>query len=336
MAGEAVCAMGVFDGFHRGHQFIIQQARAEADRLGLPLIVVTFDRDPDEFFAAPQTLRKLLTNADRLALLAQGCLAPAAAVPDEVLALTFDQQLARQEPEDFLNAVLSAHCQPRALFVGADFRFGHRAAGTVADLKRWGWEHDCRPYPQQLLTHNGQTVSATAIRDALEAGRLALANELLTRPYYVHAQVVPGRHVGHELGFPTANLVIQDSLTRPADGVYSGIVTIEDDSGGKGGKGGKGDSAIKGSGSKGASEDCAQAGGQQFRAAISVGVPATFSSTAPTIEAHLIDFEGELYGRYVTVSFHEFLRPMQRFASVEELIATVQTNIEQARSIPLP
>jgi riboflavin kinase/FMN adenylyltransferase len=291
--GEVVCTFGVFDGFHRGHQFLIEQACAEAQRRGTAHIVVTFDRDPDEFFLPQERWRKLLTNAERLAYLAT-------APVDAVLVLPFDEVLAMREPADFLDHVFGSCCTPRAIFVGEDFRFGHRAIGTVDDLHTWGAGVGCDVSPQALLADDDTPVTATRVRNALQAAQLEEANHLLTRPYYVRAHVVPGRRVGHELGFPTANIVIEDSLVRPADGVYAGYVFLDD---------------------------------LPCKAAISIGVPATFMGVEATIEAHLIDFEGALYGREVKVAFIEYLRPMYAFSSVEELVQTVQSNIAYVRQL---
>jgi riboflavin kinase/FMN adenylyltransferase len=293
--GKFVCAIGVFDGVHEGHRFIIGETIAQARRMEASAVAITFDRDPDELFLEPAAQRKLLINEDRIGLLAASGL-------DAVLVIPFDSAFALKEPLDFLNAVVAAHGTPLGIHVGADFRFGHKAQGTVDDLRLWGAGRDCGVFPHKLLSDEGLPVTATRIRDALQAGELALANRLLTRPHFLWARVVPGRSMGRELGFPTANLELEEHLVRPADGVYAGVVEFDD---------------------------------AAYRAAISVGAPATFEGAPPTIEAFLLDFDGDLYQHRIKVSFVEYLRPMRAFPNIDELKRTVQANIEQARALSL-
>jgi riboflavin kinase/FMN adenylyltransferase len=290
--GEFVCAIGVFDGVHRGHQFIIGEAVRQADELGIPSVVITFDRDPDELFCPPEQQRKLLSNADRIDRLAH-------CGTDKVLVIPFDATFAVQTPFDFLNATVAAQGAPRGIHVGADFRFGLKATGTVDDLRSWGASRGCETFASTLLSDEGLPVTSTRIRNALEAGELAVANRLLTRPHYLRAQVVSGCSRGRKLGFATANLSLKQQLVRPADGVYAGLVPW---------------------------------GERRYKAAISVGVPATFEGTPATIEAHLLDFEGDLYGSELEVFFLEYLRPMRAFSSVEELKSAVQANIAHVRT----
>jgi riboflavin kinase/FMN adenylyltransferase len=293
--GGFVCAIGVFDGLHEGHRFVIGEAMAQARRAGLSAVVITFDRDPDELFLEPSAQRKLLTNEDRIKLLA-------ASGADTVLVVPFDAGLAAEAPLEFLNTVIAACGTPCGIHIGADFRFGRRAVGTVDDLRLWGAERDCAVSAHSLFSDEGLPVTSTRIRNALQAGDLALANRLLTRPYFLWARVAEGRSMGRELGFPTANLEPEERLVRPADGVYACVVEV---------------------------------GIERYRAAVSVGVPATFDGAEATIEAHLLDFEGDLYGRRLKISFIEYLRPMQAFSSIEDLKRAVQINIKQTRALTL-
>ena len=292
--GEFVCAIGVFDGFHQGHRFLVSETVTQARQLGLSAVVITFDRDPDEVFARPGTLRKLLTNEDRIGFLA-------ASGVDAVLVIPFERELSQLDPQQFLD-VITAHGSPRGIHVGSDFRFGHKAAGTTADLMLWAAAHNCDVTPHDLLISEGAPVTATRIRNALQGGDLALANRLLMRPHYLWAEVIKGRSAGKELGFPTANLLLEDHLVPPADGVYACAVIIDK---------------------------------KPYRAATSVGVPSTFENTSSTIEAHILDFDGNVYGQRLQVFFMEFLRPMITFATIDELQKTVFHNIEQARGLTL-
>ncbi|NLG10616.1 MAG: riboflavin biosynthesis protein RibF [Coriobacteriaceae bacterium] len=289
--GEVVCAVGVFDGMHQGHQFLIDQAVTEARQRNLPSMVVTFDCDPDELFLPNEKVKKLFSNADRLAWLATRDL-------DYVLIIPFRDELAKTEPRQFMDHMFTTVVRPKSIHVGQDFRYGHKASGKVADLRKWADAHQCCVHAHILVCDNGLPVTATRIRDALAQGRLDEANALLTRPYYVRATVVRGREVGRELGFPTANIATTQPYATIADGVYGGYVYVDD---------------------------------VPYKAAISVGAPATFQGVGPTIEAHLIDFEGDIYLQDVKVAFVEKIREMRSFESVEQLKETVMANIAWAR-----
>jgi len=289
--GEVICAVGVFDGMHQGHQYLIGQTIDEAQMRGLPSMVVTFDCDPDELFLPVEKVRKLFSNSDRLAWLAT--------MPvDYVLVLPFKDELARIEARQFMDRIFTTVVRPKGIHVGQDFRYGHKAMGKVDDLQRWAQQHDCAVHAHILVCDNGLPITATRIRDALSEGRLAEANALLTRPYYLRSTVVRGREVGRELGFPTANIATSTPYAHLADGVYGGYVYVDD---------------------------------VPYRAAISVGVPKTFMESGSTIEAHLIGFEGDIYLQDIKVVFIERIREMRSFESVEQLKSTVMDNIAWVR-----
>jgi riboflavin kinase/FMN adenylyltransferase len=289
--GDCVCAVGVFDGVHQGHQYLIGQAVAEARRRGMSSMVVTFDIDPDELFLSRERIRKLLSNADRLDWLA-------ATDVDYVLVIPFVPELADTEPAQFLDLVFTGAIRPRGIHVGQDFRYGHKARGQVDDLRSWAEAHGCDLQAHILVCDHGLPVTATRIRDVLAGGGLDEANLLLTRPYYLRATVVRGREVGRELGFPTANISLDEPYAQIADGVYGGYAYVDD---------------------------------QPYKAAISVGLPATFEEAQPSIEAHLLDFDGNLYQKQVKLAFLERIRAMHGFESIDELKATVNANIAWVR-----
>ncbi len=297
--GEFVCAIGVFDGLHLGHQYIIGEAINQANSLGLPAFVITFDKDPDELFLPQRDQRKLVSNADRIKLLSSSGV-------DDVLVLPFTKELAGLEPSTFLNEVIARHGSPRGIHVGTNFHYGYKASGNVDDLKSWGSEHQCEVFAHDLYTAEKLPISSTRIRKVLQEACVEEASKLLGRPHYIRALVSRGRGRGREMGFPTANLELTspcENILRPADGVYFAVVVVE---------------------------------GKLFKAAVSVGVPSTFDDVPSTIEAHLLDFDGNLYGKSLQVFFCEYLREMRPFDSVDELMHTVQSNIEQARVACIP
>lgn len=218
LAGAA-CAMGVFDGVHLGHRYLIDAAAAHAGQAGAPAVVLTFDIDPDELFK-PATLRKLMTDEERIHALA--------ALPvDAVAVLPFTRAFAAQPPERFLADAFREH-EPESLHVGSDFRFGARAAGDVSLLARWAERRGVRLCPYDLLSTGGSPVTASRIRALLAEGDVVGAGELLGRPYAVEGEVVRGRGEGASLGFATANLRLPERLQALGDGVYAAWAQVGD------------------------------------------------------------------------------------------------------------
>jgi len=284
------CAFGVFDGVHRGHQFLMRCTQDSARASGGASIALTFDIDPDEKFH-PGRLKKLMANPDRLdALAASGV--------DAVVALPFTDSFAALGPDEFLRETFGGFV-PESLHVGSDFRFGARALGTAADLRRWGAENGTRIHAHDLQSSDGAPITSTRIRLLLGATDIEKANGLLGRPYHLKAEVVPGRGEGGTMGFRTANLRIDPLFQVLGDGVYAAYATV---------------------------------GPTRIKAAVSVGIPPTFAEDArSTCEAHILDYSGDLYGKTLKVEFTHFLRPMMHFPTKEELITTVLANIAWVR-----
>ena len=282
----ASCAFGVFDGVHVGHRFLINATKDTAANSGGASLVLTFDIDPDEVFR-PDSLKKLMTNEQRIAMLASTGV-------DGVVVLPFTNRFASSSPTDFLTSTF-ADCYPAYLHVGSDFRFGSHASGTVADLQAWGGAAGTQIAAHELKSEDGAPVSATRIRGLLAAGAIEDANRLLDRLYFVTGEVQSGRGEGADMGFRTANLLVPESLRVLGEGVYAAYAWVD---------------------------------GRRYKAAVNVGVAATFADVATaTVEAHLLDFEGDIYGRTIKVEFTNWLRENRPFDSVEELIATVKGNI---------
>ncbi len=280
----------MFDGVHRGHRFLIGCARETAAQTGGASVALTFDIDPDEVFH-PQRLKKLMTNEERLAMLASTGV-------DAVVVLPFTREFAASSPEEFLLRTFGG-TPPACLHVGYDFKFGARAAGTVRDLDAWGGQGGTRVQAHDLKSEDGAPITATRIRLLLAEGDIQEANRLLGRSYFMTGTVQPGRGEGADMGFRTANLVVEDQLRPLADGVYAAYATVD---------------------------------GARYKAAVNVGVAATFAHTATaTCEVHILDFDGNLYGKPMKVEFEHWLRPMKKFDDVSELIATVQGNIAWVR-----
>ena len=239
----------------------------------------------------PDRLKKLSRNADRLDALVH-------AGADDVVVLPFTPAFFGQPPEDFL-ANTFPQGAPAHLHIGEDFRFGAKAAGNVETLREWGARVGCQIHAHHLVSADGVPITATRIRLLLLDCKIKEANRLLGRPYSIRETVHKGRGDGADFGFATANLQVIEHDRVLGEGVYAAYATID---------------------------------GTRFKAAVSVGVSPTFEATSTAnMEVHILDFEGDLVDKPITVEFIEFLRPMIKFDSTEELIATVMGNIQWVR-----
>jgi riboflavin kinase/FMN adenylyltransferase len=289
-ARPSVVPIGIFDGVHRGHQLVLARAVAAARERDARVVVITFDPHPVAVLRPEAMPLMLMTVERRIALLEQyGA--------DEVVVLEFNRALSQQTADEFVEQTLVGRLNAVQIVVGANFRFGHRAAGDVALLRKFGLEVDDVP----LLTV-GEPVSSTQIRDVVVVGDVAAAAELLGRPHMVEGPVVRGDARGRELGFPTANVAVADGIAIPADGVYAGHLI--------------------------------RAGGERAGAAISVGTNPTFDGRTRRVEAYAIDVghDLDLYDEHVVVEFVDRLRGMERFASVEALVEQMASDVAQART----
>jgi len=290
-----VCAIGVFDGVHLGHQALLEAALADAAQRGAQALVVTFDRDPDELFR-PDKVHKVLTNEERLEQLAR--------IIPGLLVLPFTRELASQEWREFLDGLITRLPGLKAIHVGENFHCGARAGGGVPEITLWGSEHEVSVVAQPLYLHEGAPVSASRIRALLAEGAVKQAAELLTRPFALTGEVVAGAGRGQSLGFATANVKVDGSCAMMGPFVYAAYALLD---------------------------------GKRHKAAVSIGDPPTYSPETQEFnpflfEAHLLDFEGSLYGKELRLEFMEKLRPMRRFESQDELITTVKENISWVRN----
>lgn len=291
--GAVVLVIGVFDGMHLGHRALFAEARRKAAELGATLCAVTFDRDPDELFRADDPhFGKLLTNERRLELVAEQA-------DGKVLSLPLAPEVLGLEPLVFLE-FLAQVSTPRMIFTGTDFRFGAQARGTTGDIACWAELYGCEYVAYELVEEDGIVISATRVREELREGRVAEAKQLLAgRAHSVFGTVVHGRGAGEGFGFATANLDLSAcDVMLPREGVYAAYGVVD---------------------------------GKRYPAAVNVGVAKSFETATARIEAHLLDFEGDLYGKVVTIEFEEWLREPRVFATKEELIDTVMGNIEWVR-----
>jgi riboflavin kinase/FMN adenylyltransferase len=294
--GRAVAALGVFDGVHIGHQDLVRDAVQLARTRGVEAVVVTFDRDPDQVVGPTTAAPQLLGLDDKLEALSE-------LGADTILVMPFTAELAATAPLVFLDEVLLEAMTPEAVVVGYDFRFGHRAEGDVDTLVRYGAEHGFTVVAHELVRVGDEPVSSTRIRQMVAAGAVEDAARLLGRPHRVRGDVVRGRGVGAELDAPTANVAVGPYAALPADGVYAGWATVD---------------------------------GVTYAAGISVGLPPTFPEATDTLEAHLVDFHGDLYGRSVVHEFVGRIRDQRRFETPGDLAGQIAKDLADVRRMTDP
>jgi riboflavin kinase / FMN adenylyltransferase len=288
-------ALGTFDGVHVGHRALIAEVVARAHGLGLRSSVATFDPMPLEVLRPDAAPPRLSTLEQRAALIAEQ-------EPDELLVVRFDRALAALEPAQFVEQVLVRSMRASWVVVGENFRFGHGAVGDAGTLIGLGEQHGFGVSAVPLQRVDGERVSSSWIRELVSQGEVDHAARLLGRDPWLEGLVERGDARGRELGVPTANLAIDVASVRPARGVYAGFAVLGD--------------------------------GRRVPAAISVGWNPTFGEGRPiTVEAHLLDFSGDLYDQELRLEFRRFLRHELRFDSVDELIAQMQVDIAQTREI---
>jgi riboflavin kinase/FMN adenylyltransferase len=293
----AVVTIGAYDGVHLGHQAVIAEVRRRADARGLRSTVVTFDRHPASV-VRPASAPRLLTDLDqKLELLAGTGI-------DRCLVVSFDEVRSQEPAEDFVREVLVHRLAAREVVVGEDFHFGYQRKGDVALLREMGADLGFTVDGLALVSVDGSDkASSTAIRHALVEGDLDRARAMLGRDHEVRGVVAHGDERGRELGFPTANVSVPGEVLLPADGIYAGWFQRAD--------------------------------GAVLPAAISLGRRPTFyvESNVSLLEAHVLDFSGNLYDEHVRVRFVERLRGEERFDSVEALVEQIQRDCDQARAI---
>jgi riboflavin kinase/FMN adenylyltransferase len=292
-AGPQALTIGNFDGVHRGHQAMLERTVARARELDVSTCVLTFEPHPREFFSPATAPSRLTRLRDKLELMA-------AAGVERVHVARFDARLATLAADRFVEDVVARGLRAVWLLVGRDFRYGAKRAGDFALLERlagrFGFELEAMPE----VSLQGERVSSSAVRAALAAADLAAAERLLGRPYTMSGRVAHGEKLGRELGFPTANLALR---RQPP---LAGIFVVE----------------------------CKIEGETSWRPAVaSVGRrPTVNPSAVPLLEAHLLDYAGELYRRHLQVKFLAKLRDEEKYDGVAALRAAIARDAAQART----
>lgn len=295
MRNEYCATIGFFDGVHRGHQFMIDSLTTMAHAQGRQSLVITFDRHPRQVVHADYVPQLITTTDEKLQLLH-------ATAADRIEVLHFDAQMAQLSAYEFMRQVLHDKYGVAMLLTGYDNRFGHNRAEGFADYVRYGEEMGIEVRQNTPIDIDGLRVSSSLIRRLIVEGNITEASNCMGHPYSITGSVAHGFQEGRRIGFPTANIVPESAEKLvPGNGVYATRVSVE--------------------------------GGEWMPAMLNIGTNPTFQRQQTTIEAHIIGFEGDIYGRKVRVEFGRKLRDERRFESVEALQKQLEADKKEVEKV---
>jgi riboflavin kinase/FMN adenylyltransferase len=292
---ETSLTIGNFDGVHLGHRELLRRVVAHARELGAIAVVLTFSPHPIRYFSPSARFYEITTLQEKAARLEELGI-------DALVVESFTGEIGGMRPEEFAATVIHARLRARFVTVGYDFTFGRNRTGSPAMLSRLGRELGFSVDIVPPLLRGGAIVSSSRIRELLLAGRVREAEELLCRPYRLSGEVIPGAARGRKLGFPTANIRVEQELL-PLPGVY--VVDAE-------------------------------VSGAVHRGVANVGFNPTFGENSLGVEVHLLDFDGDLYGREMAVWFRDRVRDERKFQTAEELVRQIEKDAEYTRGTGIP
>ncbi len=287
-----LATVGNFDGVHLGHQRIFATLRERVEPVGGTVVAITFNPHPQKVLHPDSAPRLIATREQKIRLLGE-------AGAEVMLDLPFTRELAGLSPEEFVQRTLLRSLAIREIHVGRNFRFGRDRAGDFETLERLGRKHGFAAVPITGVRHGGERISSSRVRRALGAGDVRLAAELLGREEELTGTVVEGDRRGRAIGFPTANLAVDNELI-PFTGVYVTRLVVD---------------------------------GRPLPSVTNIGSRPTFPGAGNAVETHVLGFDGDLYGRRVALRFVERLRDERRFAGREELVDQIRADVEQARQL---
>lgn len=288
-----VVALGNFDGLHIAHMKIIREGISIAKEYGLKSGVLLFEENTKSV-AANRKIELITPNEAKLELLERE-------KPDFVYIRSFTEEFMKKSPEEFVKLLIK-NIKPRVVCVGYDYRFGHKAAGDVNTLRKFGEKYGFRVVVTDKVTIDNTIVSSTYIRSLIKTGDMEKAERFLGRRYCVEGNVVKGLQNGRKMGLPTANIDYDPNMALPKPGVYAGITYVN---------------------------------GRRLKSVINVGKNLTFGAEKLTIESHILDFDEDIYGEYIRVSFAKRMRDVFKFESVEKLKNQINSDKEKVRKMDL-
>lgn len=296
LEGHFAATIGFFDGVHQGHRFLINHLKETAKGKGQQTMVITFERHPRQVLHSDWQPQLLTSLDERIALLEQTGI-------DLLVVLHFNEAMARLSACDFMQQVLHNDLHVATLLTGYDNRFGHDRSEGFEDYVRYGRQMGLEVLLGKPYHIGNENISSSLVRRLLTHGDVAEAALCLGRPYSLSGCVVHGKQIGRQLGFPTANLQVDDACRLiPMAGVYAVSVSIAGDD-------------------------------RQYQGMMNIGTRPTFEGHRQTLETNIFDFNGDIYERRLTVSFLERLRSEQHFESAEELVRQMEHDAQEVRAI---
>lgn len=286
---KSVVALGNFDGLHKAHMTIIKKSVAEAEARGVKSAVLLFYEHTQDIIGKKE-VKLILTPHSKMKILEE-------AGVDVLYMHHFDREFMELTPEAFVEFLITI-ANPVALSVGYDYRFGHKAVGDIETLKMLCQEKGIDVIVTDEVTENGIPVKSTAIREYLTAGEIEKANAMLGRNFTLRGKVKKGFQNGRKIGFPTANVDVDENIILPLDGVYTGYTTVD---------------------------------GVRYKSLVNVGMNPTVCGKEITVESHILDFDGDIYGKVIEVEFCRRIRGEIKFASLEDLKKQIQLDLEKVR-----
>jgi len=288
-----VVTIGNFDGVHKGHQALINTAKQRAKELGGSTVVITFNPHPVKVLCPNCDLRFITPHYEKLSILSNLGV-------DYTIVIPFSKEFASITAHEFIESYLVQGLGVKWMVVGYDYHFGKGREGNIEMLKNYGNRYGFGVDTLPEISIEGFVVSSTAIRKIIQEGRVHFAAKLLGRSYSITGPVLKGRDRGGKLlGFPTANVDVSDHVV-PKEGVYASWVSFE---------------------------------GKTYKGATNIGFNPTFGDNQLSLEVHILDFSGNLYGKEITVSFEHYVRGEKKFSGVEELIAQINQDVDLIRTI---
>lgn len=293
ITAPTLISIGVYDGVHRGHQTLIRQLVNRAQMNGYETVVITFFPHPDAVIRA-QTGRYYLTSPEQRAELLRGM------GIDWVITQTFDDALRHMRADDYVR-LMTQHLNPRELWVGQDFALGYQREGDVDFLTEAGKVHGFAVHPVQLVAdEDGHVITSTAIRELLAQGEVAEVKSMLGRCYTLTGKVMHGDKRGRTIGFPTANIGVWEEQLVPRYGVYAGWLTVD---------------------------------GVRHMSVTNIGVRPTFDGQQLTVEAHILNFDADIYDQPVQLELEAFIRPERKFNGLDDLKSRLNQDVQAAREL---
>ena len=285
-------ALGNFDGVHVGHQALISQAVEKGKEIGIKSGVFTFSNHPKNLFAGENLIKNIIYQEEKAALIERLGV-------DYLFNIEFTWEISRMEPVDFIDRLLVEKMNMREAFCGFNYRFGYQAAGNPSILRKEGLEKGYNVNEIPPVTIDGDVVSSTLIRGLIKAGEMEECEKYLGRKYSIGGEVVVGNRLGRKIGFPTSNIMIDENMVTPPNGVYITYCIYNK---------------------------------EKYPSVTNVGVKPTIGSFKKNMETHIFNFDRELYGKMIKVEFLKMTRDEVKFDSVEELSQQIVKDCQMAKA----